>query len=113
MVWIRQLFWKKNSLQQNVHKGYIAVELLMAIVILSISFALFYKVYEQRLRNDAFDERSIYEAQDMIQSAISSNSYQNDFSILSKNGHIYQGMAVQISVKNIGYKYFSPTMMQK
>lgn len=85
----------------------------MAIVILSISFALFWKIYAQRLNNNAFDEKSIYQAQDMMQNAISSNFYQNDFSIVSKNGHIYQGMVVQISVQNIGYRYFSPTMLQK
>lgn len=113
MVWTRQLFWKKNSLQLSVHKGYIAVELLMAIVILSISFALFWKIFHQRINNNAFDEKSIYQAQDMIQNTISSNSYQNDFSMVSKNGHIYQGVVVQISVQNISYRYFSPTVLQK
>lgn len=113
MVWIRLLFWKKNSLQPSVHKGYIATELLIAIVILGISFALLWKIYGQRINGNAFDEKSIYQAQDMMQNAISSKSYQNDFSIVSKNGHIYQGVAIEISVQNIGYKYFSPTTMQK
>lgn len=113
MVWIRRLFWKKNFLQPSVHKGYITVELLMAIVILGISFVLFWKIYDQRLKNTAFDEKSIYQAQNMMQNAISSNSDGNDFSIVSKNGHIYQGALIQISVQNIGYKYFSPTILQK
>lgn len=113
MVWIRSLFWKKNFLQPSIHRGYIAVELLMAIVILGISFALFWKIYTQRLNNSAFDEKSIYQAQDMMKNAISSNSYQNDFSIVSKNDHIYHGFVVQISVQNIGYRYFSPTILQK
>ncbi|MDO7252420.1 hypothetical protein [Helicobacter cappadocius] len=98
-------------MQQNIHKAYVTIELLMAIVILGIGFNLFYKIYQQRIKNNVFNQSPLYQAQELMEEAIISKTNANDFSIESKNGYIYKGVLIQSPTIGITYQYFIPNII--
>ncbi|WP_143428543.1 hypothetical protein [Helicobacter sp. 13S00482-2] len=95
----------------SIHRGYVAIELLMAIVVLGLGFNLFYKIYEQRLRDNIFNQSTIYQAQDLMEKTILLKTNTSNFSIESKNGHIYSGFLIQTPDDMVGYRYFSPDII--
>lgn len=103
-------------MQHRIHRAYISLELLLAIIVLGVAFKIFWKFYGAERHNQIFldKDNEDFLAQVFVSDKIYKKDFEKDFTIVSKNGIVYQGRLIETQVKNnIYYRYFFPQTLIK
>lgn len=97
-------------MQHYIHKAYISVELLLAVIVLGVAFKFFYRFYQSEWQNQVFldKDNEDFLAQILISDKIYKKYFEKDFTLVSENGIVYSGKLAEIQTKSgIYYRYFS------
>lgn len=97
-------------MQHHIHKAYISIELLLAVIVLGVGFNFFWRFYQSEWQNQVFLDKDNEEflAQTLINDKIYKKDFEKDFTLVSENGIVYKGKLAEIQTKNrIYYCYFS------